>query len=120
EAWNADQSATSEQTVRRPNTDAKRPRKVGRAQLVGIALGLLPPLAAMILGTAMTMAVSGVVGLPALIWLTRPHSRSGEHVRWRHLAVWLLAAWFFGLLISIPFYTPYPRLLLPWYAGGWL
>ncbi|MGH7129924.1 MAG: hypothetical protein ACREIV_15240 [Planctomycetaceae bacterium] len=36
------------------------------------------------------------------------------------LAVCLLAAWFFGLLLATPLYTPYPRLTLPWLIAAWL
>ena len=36
------------------------------------------------------------------------------------LAGWLLAVWFGGLLISTPFYYPYPRLTLPWLVATWL
>lgn len=30
------------------------------------------------------------------------------------LGVWQMASWFLGLLVAIPLYHPYPRLLLPW------
>ena len=30
---------------------------------------------------------------------------------------WLLAAWVIGLSVSIPLYSPYPRLALPWLVG---
>jgi 4-amino-4-deoxy-L-arabinose transferase-like glycosyltransferase len=36
------------------------------------------------------------------------------------LAAWLLVAWFVGMTISTPAYTPYPRLLLPWQMATWL
>lgn len=36
------------------------------------------------------------------------------------LAFWLLAAWFFGLLIAIPLYTPYPRLMTPFLPAVFL
>jgi hypothetical protein len=38
----------------------------------------------------------------------------------RQLNGWLLAAWFVGLLAAVPFYTPYPRLTLPWLTSCWL
>jgi len=36
------------------------------------------------------------------------------------LAAWLLTAWFMGMTVSTPAYTPYPRLLLPWQVATWL
>jgi hypothetical protein len=36
------------------------------------------------------------------------------------LGIWLLTAWFAGLLLTIPLYTPYPRLMLPWLVASWL
>lgn len=36
------------------------------------------------------------------------------------LPAWLLAAWYAGLLITIPLYMPYPRLMLPLLVASWL
>jgi dolichyl-phosphate-mannose-protein mannosyltransferase len=36
----------------------------------------------------------------------------------RALAAWLLTAWFSGLLLMTPCYTPYPRLMLPWLVSA--
>jgi 4-amino-4-deoxy-L-arabinose transferase-like glycosyltransferase len=36
------------------------------------------------------------------------------------LAAWLVAAWFVGLFASVPAYTPYSRLALPWVVSAWL
>lgn len=36
------------------------------------------------------------------------------------LAFWFAASWFCGLLLTTPFYRPYPRLLLPWLGSCWL
>ncbi|MBS0262375.1 MAG: glycosyltransferase family 39 protein, partial [Planctomycetes bacterium] len=38
----------------------------------------------------------------------------------RRLAAWLLLAWVFGLFLSVPLYTPYPRLLLPLLIATWI
>ncbi len=38
----------------------------------------------------------------------------------RWLAGWLLAAWWGGLLLAVPYYRPYPRLSLPWLLASWL
>ncbi len=37
----------------------------------------------------------------------------------KNLAYWFLAAWFVGLLLATPLYTPYPRLSLPWLVSAW-
>lgn len=46
-----------------------------------------------------------------------------EQIADRQLALWLLAAWGLGLMLTTPLYTAYPRLTLPllvvlWLAGG--
>lgn len=38
----------------------------------------------------------------------------------QRLAEWMLAAWFFGLVVAIPLYFPYPRLTLPLSTAGCL
>ncbi|HXY35826.1 MAG TPA: hypothetical protein VEI07_16450, partial [Planctomycetaceae bacterium] len=43
-----------------------------------------------------------------------------EASRARNLAGWLLAAWFLGMSVAIPLYTPYPRLAMPWLVCAWL
>lgn len=37
-----------------------------------------------------------------------------------NLGGWLLAAWFFGLLLTTPLYRPYPRLMLPLTISIWI
>lgn len=34
------------------------------------------------------------------------------------LVIWIQAAWFFGLLLATPLYTPYARLVLPWWLAA--
>lgn len=36
------------------------------------------------------------------------------------LRMWMLLAWFVGLLLVTPLYRPYPRLTLPWLISSWL
>ncbi|HJN08200.1 MAG TPA: glycosyltransferase family 39 protein [Pirellulaceae bacterium] len=36
------------------------------------------------------------------------------------LALWLVAAWFAGLFVLTPLYSPYPRLTLSWLCASWL
>ena len=65
-------------------------------------------------------AVGVIVGLNRQITADRA-GRLGETDSARHgLAIWLLTAWFAGLLFSIPLYTPYPRLTLPLLVASWL
>ncbi|HID21668.1 MAG TPA: hypothetical protein EYP14_04630 [Planctomycetaceae bacterium] len=51
----------------------------------------------------------------------KPSDVSDAVSPWPHLvSVWLLAAWWGGLALSIPFYRAYPRLTLPWLLVAWL
>lgn len=50
------------------------------------------------------------------LWRLRDSDAPAEPNR----PLWLLAAWYFGLLSATPLYTPYPRLTLPWLAAAWL
>ncbi len=74
-------------------------------------------------------AVFGVLFLAFVILVTvlRPRSAAAETdaaqtdaARARNLAGWLLAAWFLGLLVAIPLYKPYPRLVMPWLVCAWM
>jgi dolichyl-phosphate-mannose-protein mannosyltransferase len=87
-----------------------------------VALVALP----VAMGLAAVAGSSLVLGLGAAIGITRllaPQMRaddgktSAEPVR---LAGWLLAAWYVGLFLTTPLYTPYSRLTLPWLTACWL
>jgi dolichyl-phosphate-mannose-protein mannosyltransferase len=56
----------------------------------------------------------------ATVLRPRNTEASPEATRARNLAGWLLAAWFLGLLVAIPLYKPYPRLVMPWLVCAWL
>jgi 4-amino-4-deoxy-L-arabinose transferase-like glycosyltransferase len=62
-------------------------------------------------------AAAGVIWILARLMGADQSKANAESVR---LAGWLLAAWYVGLLLTTPLYTPYPRLALPWLAGSWL
>ena len=89
------------------------------------------------LGLATVAVFSGstvVLGVVALITLVvtplqidrqsqAPAAADADRLAiWRsqRLAIWMVAAWFFGLLLATPLYHPYPRLTLPWLAAAWL
>src|SRR5580692_3033532 len=57
-----------------------------------------------------------------LVTVLRPRNADvdSEAARARNLAGWLLAAWFLGLLVAVPLYKPYPRLVMPWLVCAWL
>jgi 4-amino-4-deoxy-L-arabinose transferase-like glycosyltransferase len=63
------------------------------------------------------VAAAGIIWLLALPIGTVDSMTSAEPVR---LAGWLLAAWYVGLFLTTPLYTPYPRLTLPWLTACWL
>lgn len=130
EPWNPAEQAESRQPNRTASAGESALAHPDGSRLAGAAWALLPLAGAAAIGTTGTLALAGIIGLPALLFLTRPRSGSqkagkDEHQaeadnRHSHLAAWLLAAWFFGLLLTVPLYTPYPRLTLPWHAAGWL
>ncbi len=57
-----------------------------------------------------------------LVTVLRPRNAAvdSEAARARNLAGWLLAAWFLGLLVAVPLYKPYPRLVMPWLVCAWM
>jgi hypothetical protein len=72
----------------------------------------------------MWLGTSVVLGLCGFVWLIAHcpwwHQPNGKSQAANELAYWLIAAWFLGLLLSTPLYTPYPRLSLPWLLAAWI
>ncbi len=62
------------------------------------------------------------IAFAILVTVLRPRSAAvdPEAARARNLAGWLLAAWFLGLLVAVPLYKPYPRLVMPWLVCAWM
>ena len=87
---------------------------------LGTAIG------AALLGVAATVGSSVVLGLLAVLGILWQLVRRDNDIESapagspRQAATWLLAAWFVGMSVSIPFYRPYPRLTLPWLIATWL
>lgn len=67
-----------------------------------------------------TSVVLGILGAGWLIAACPIWNKSEAEDPSRDLAYWLLAAWFVGLFVATPLYTPYPRLSLPWLVTAWL
>jgi hypothetical protein len=68
-------------------------------------------------------AILGIAALSGIVWCLSGSATSQTSSPDRStvlLAGWLLAAWYFGLSLTTPLYTPYPRLTLPWFAACWL
>jgi dolichyl-phosphate-mannose-protein mannosyltransferase len=88
-----------------------------RPALVGlpVALGLT-----IVAGSSLVVGLGAAAGI-ALLLATQSRAEDGktsaEPIR---LAGWLLAAWYVGLFLTTPLYTPYPRLTLPWLTACWL
>ena len=85
--------------------------------LVGlpVALGLTT-----IAGSSLVLGLGAAAGTA---WLLVTQSRAEENKTSAEpmgLAGWLLAAWYVGLFLTTPLYTPYPRLTLPWLTACWL
>lgn len=94
-----------------------------RVRTAGIALGAA--LAAWLVGLVPVLAGAAVSGLCRGGWaLWRSEMPAGSDARAgrdeRILAWSLTAAWWTGLLIATPCYTPYARLALGWVGGSWL
>jgi hypothetical protein len=66
-------------------------------------------------------AIGTIVGLgrPLAGWFAAS-DRARTDATEGGLAAWLLTAWFAGLSLTVPLYTPYPRLMLPLLVTSWL
>ncbi len=71
------------------------------------------------LGQAVVLCVLSIIGL-VVQGSGRTTQPVGDDARVNGLAVWLIAAWFGGLFIATPLYSPYPRLTLTWLCASWL
>jgi dolichyl-phosphate-mannose-protein mannosyltransferase len=91
----------------------KRQQAVFAAMIAITAIAWLLPTVAIIVAAAL----AGIVRV-ALAKL-RVQREWGERAR-RAIGYSLMIAWWCGLLLATPCYTPYPRLLLPWLIAGWL
>ncbi len=87
-------------------------------KLLGLAVGLC--------GLAAISTSSVVIAACGLIWMWRnvqlrpATSPAADAEADRQLALWLLIAWIGGLTLATPFYTPYPRITLPWLIPVWI
>jgi hypothetical protein len=87
---------------------------------LGILLGALASAGALLLGSAAAIGAIAVLGLTgaALVFTSRqpPFLKGWQHI----VGLALLVGWLAGLFFSTPLYTPYLRLLLPWFLSAWL
>ena len=74
--------------------------------------------------TAQFLGVGGTLGLSsflASVWLVRDLCVSSKDEEKSHrLIKAMLLAWWIGLTLTTPLYTPYARLSLPWLISCWL
>lgn len=63
--------------------------------------------------------IAGVAAAVYYLWRLVGGRKSPDGMTDR-LGVWLASAWFFGLLVAIPLYRPYPRLTMPWLPAAWI
>jgi dolichyl-phosphate-mannose-protein mannosyltransferase len=69
-------------------------------------------------GTSLALGLLGSFWLIAACpWWNRTQPTESPA---KDLAYWLIAVWFVGLFLVTPFYTPYPRLSLPWLISAWI
>jgi len=77
-------------------------------------------IAALFLPTVMVVACSALVGLAgSVLAILRMRDPNSAKMRGA-IGLALVAAWWIGLLVATPYYSPYPRLMLPWLLAGWL
>jgi hypothetical protein len=79
----------------------------------------------LLVSTHALLGVLSIIGLALLLWETRRHcdtapAQDRSDASATALAGWMLSAWFVGLLVAVPLYTPFPRLVLPWVVSTWL
>jgi hypothetical protein len=63
--------------------------------------------------------LAGVAGLFWRLWQRSELDRQSDDAH-PSLGAWTALAWLLGLIVSVPMYTPYPRLALPLVCGSWL
>jgi hypothetical protein len=73
-----------------------------------------------VFGVSTALAIAAVIGMVAWILPALKSRVLDDRHSETALAAWLIAAWYFGLLVSTPAYHPYPRLTLPWLVAAWL
>jgi hypothetical protein len=121
--WNGPSGAGGTAPAETPATRASelwaaRARTAGRirlASLLFVGSVLWTPTPTLLL--VLLLAVG--VGIARRGWeIPIPKSVSGADGQ--RLAVWMLAAWWLGLLLTTPLYRPYARLVLPWLAASWI
>lgn len=106
---------------------ASIPLRAGWSRTIRIPLalwcGATAGWAAFTAGPALPLALTALAALaieltPRRALSAAPESRDDAPLR--RFALWLVAAWFAGMLATTPLYHPYARLAMPWLAAAWL
>lgn len=98
-----------------------RPRQSPGILLAGILCGAAILTALAIGGgSSLPLALTSLTGLLLQLSASRCDSRSPDRAMRCRLGAWLTLAWWAGLALTTPLYTPYPRLTLPWLIAAWL
>ncbi|QDT93756.1 glycosyltransferase family 39 protein [Gimesia algae] len=122
--WKMSKSGTQSSGV----TDNQIPGSTWNLILSGL-IAAIPILLAAFVGISPVLGLLASVGILLQLFfasgvfrlaLSTEQSQVTESELNRELAVWLLAAWFCGLLLATPLYYPYPRLTIPWTMAAWL
>jgi dolichyl-phosphate-mannose-protein mannosyltransferase len=105
-------------------TAAVLARRTGARRWASIAWSVLVALAAIVLTNVVLIAIIATVRLSGWVLSLGPRRRSDNPANPRVFAASLLCVWFGGLFFTVPLYTPYLRLMLPWFlaiclAAGW-
>jgi 4-amino-4-deoxy-L-arabinose transferase-like glycosyltransferase len=83
--------------------------------------GVTAGLATFAIGPALPLTVIALVAVaieltPHRAISAAPESQDADPSH--RLAIWLVAAWFIGMLVTTPLYHPYARLAMPWLAAA--
>lgn len=70
-------------------------------------------------GPVLTFGLLGALrGGMELFWRLRESISERTPTRMAALPFWLVVAWFAGMTLATPLYTPYPRMIFPWFFAA--
>ncbi len=103
-----------------PSSRSHRPHSLGGVIAIVIAGAAILLAVAAAGGSTPALAIASLAGL--LMQIRRPQccSDSDDGKSRAQAGAWLTLAWWCGLALATPMYTPYPRLTLPWLIAAWL
>jgi dolichyl-phosphate-mannose-protein mannosyltransferase len=94
------------------------PSSKPRDRIWHFAVGIVAGMLAILSSSFLVVGAGALVGLAqTTLAIRQPVAESRQR---EAIGLALVAAWWLGLLVATPLYTPYPRLVLPWLLAAWL